>query len=127
MSWQSVSPDPSRHLTHLIASRSLYPQTLQSPPPTLFYKYEAFLLSRPSGLRAKLSILTLDTIRELRKEIQREQQINALNGINGTPGGPGSADETTPKGGMGVRKGKGNMTDLGGLYVDRLGCSQAVR
>ncbi|CAK9784941.1 DNA polymerase alpha, subunit B [Cutaneotrichosporon oleaginosum] len=38
----------------------------------LFYKHEAFLLSRPSGLRAKLSTFTLDVARELRKEIQRE-------------------------------------------------------
>ena len=88
------------------------------PPSSLYYKYEAFLLSRPSGLRAKLSILTLDTVRELRKEIQRERQVHALAGINGTPGG--LAAEKTPKGGVGVRKGKANMGDLSGLYVERL-------
>ncbi len=87
------------------------------PPSNLFYKYEAFLLSRPSGLRAKLSVLTLDTIRELRKEIQREHQANTVAGMNGTPGGSEFASENTPKGRVGVRKGKGNMSDLGGLYA----------
>lgn len=43
-------------------------------PQDLWFKYEAFLLSRPSGLRAKLSIFTLDVARDLRKEIQREVQ-----------------------------------------------------
>ena len=74
----------------------------------LYYKYEAFLMSRPSGLRAKLSTLSLDTVRELRKEIQREQQAKAV--ANMTP-----QQENTPTGGVGVRKAKGNVADLGGL------------
>lgn len=82
-------------------------------PSTLFYKYEAFLLSRPSGLRAKLSVLTVDTVRELRNEIQREHQAKAVAGAaSATMHG-----EATPKAVTSVRKGKGNMGDLGGLYV----------
>ena len=77
-------------------------------PSTLFYKYEAFLLSRPSGLRAKLSTLTLDTARELRKEIQREQQAKAVVSSTATP-------DATKAAGIGARKGKGAMGDLGGL------------
>jgi DNA polymerase alpha subunit B len=85
-------------------------------PASLFYKYEAFLLSRPSGLRARLSVLTLETVRELKKEIQREQQAKAVAGVNGMSG---SGEGAAKSGGMsvGVRKGKGNMADLGGLYV----------
>ncbi|EIW72508.1 hypothetical protein TREMEDRAFT_66921 [Tremella mesenterica DSM 1558] len=82
-------------------------------PSTLYYKYEAFLLSRPSGLRARLSILSLDTIRELRKEIQREQQAKAI--ANMSP----AQNENTPVVGVGVRKAKGNMSDLGG-FLDGL-------
>lgn len=44
----------------------------------LFFKYEAFLLSRPSGLRAKMSTFTLDVARDLRKEIQREVQAKQV-------------------------------------------------
>ncbi|KAK4685108.1 DNA polymerase alpha subunit B, partial [Tremellales sp. Uapishka_1] len=78
-------------------------------PSALFYKYEAFLMSRPSGLRAKLSVLTLDTIRELRKEIQREHQTKAL-----------STPSDTPKAAtVGMKKGKGGMSDLGG-FLDGL-------
>lgn len=77
---------------------------------TLFFKYEAFVMSRPSGLRAKLSTLSLDTARELKKEIQREHQAKAV--------AASSSHVDTPKSnGMGMRKGKGNMADLGGLYV----------
>jgi DNA polymerase alpha subunit B len=83
-------------------------------PSTLYYKYEAFLLSRPSGLRAKLAVLTLDTVRELRKEIQREQQTKAV--ISGPGAGGVVVGENTPKSnGVGLRKGKANMADLGGL------------
>lgn len=81
-------------------------------PAALFYKYEAFVLSRPSGLRAKLSTMTLDTARELKKEIQREHQAKAV--------AASSHQSDTPKSnGVGMRKGKGNMADLGGLYVYR--------
>lgn len=79
-------------------------------PQTLFYKYEAFLLSRPSGLRAKLQVLNLETFRELKKELQREQQtarLAAAAGVQGTPG------QSTPK--TGVRKAKAGLGDLGGL------------
>lgn len=70
----------------------------------LFFKYEAFLLSRPSGLRAKLSTFTLDVARELRKEIQRETQSKAAAAAASTPG-----DKA-----LGVRK-KAGVADLGGL------------
>jgi DNA polymerase alpha subunit B len=79
-------------------------------PSALFFKYEAFVMSRPSGLRAKLSVLTLDTARELKKEIQREHQAKAV------AVAAGSHTHETPKAsGVGMRKGKGNMADLGGL------------
>lgn len=74
-------------------------------PTDLYFKYEAFLLSRPSGLRAKLSTLTLESVRELRREIQREHQAKAV---------ASSASEVTPKATVGMRKGKG-AADLGGL------------
>ncbi len=73
-------------------------------PSSLYYKYEAFLMSRPSGLRQRLSILSLETVRELRKEIQREQQLKAVTG-----------GVETPKAALGMKKGKGNLNDLGGL------------
>lgn len=76
-------------------------------PNDLFFKYEAFLLSRPSGLRSKLCILTVDTAKELRREIQREHQAKVV---------ASSASEVTPKASVGVRKGKG-AADLGGLCV----------
>lgn len=53
-------------------------------PEDLFFKYEAFLMTRPSGLRAKMSTFTLDVARELRKEVQRENQSKALN-VNTAP------------------------------------------
>lgn len=66
-------------------------------------------MSRPSGLRAKLSTMTLETARELKKEIQREYQAKAVAASS-------VHQSDTPKsGGMGMRKGKGNMADLGGL------------
>lgn len=79
-------------------------------PSALFFKYEAFVMSRPSGLRAKLSVLTLDTARELKKEIQREHQAKAVSVAAGS-----HTHTETPKAGVGMRKGRGNMTDLGGL------------
>ena len=67
-------------------------------------------MSRPSGLRAKLSTLTIDTVRELRKEIQREHQAKAV---------ASSAADATPKAnGSGIRKGKG-VGDIGG-FLDSL-------
>ena len=80
-------------------------------PSALFFKYEAFVMSRPSGLRAKLSVLTLETARELKKEIQREHQAKAVSVAAGS-----HTHTETPKAGVGMRKGKGNMADLGGLY-----------
>jgi len=79
-------------------------------PSALFFKYEAFVMSRPSGLRAKLSVLTLETARELKKEIQREHQAKAVSVAAGS-----HTHTETPKAGVGMRKGKGNMADLGGL------------
>jgi len=80
-------------------------------PSALFFKYEAFVMSRPSGLRAKLSTLTLDTVRELKKEIQREHQAKAV----ATAAGSHVHNDTPKSNAMGMRKGKGNMADLGGL------------
>jgi DNA polymerase alpha subunit B len=74
-------------------------------PTDLFFKYEAFLMSRPSGLRAKLSTLTVESAKELRREIQREHQAKAV---------ASSASEVTPKASVGVRKTKG-PADLGVL------------
>jgi len=82
-------------------------------PSALFFKYEAFVMSRPSGLRAKLSVLSLDTARELKKEIQREHQAKAV----AVAAGSHTHSETPKTSGVGMRKGKGNMADLGGLYA----------
>jgi DNA polymerase alpha subunit B len=82
-------------------------------PSALFFKYEAFVMGRPSGLRAKLSVLSLDTARELKKEIQREHQAKAV----AVAAGSHTHSETPKSSGVGMRKGKGNMADLGGLYV----------
>ena len=71
----------------------------------LFFKYEAFLMSRPSGLRSKLSVMTVETAKELRREIQREHQARIV---------ASAAAEVTPKASVGMRKGKG-VGDLGGL------------
>ncbi|KAL7424793.1 DNA-directed DNA polymerase alpha subunit pol12 [Cryptotrichosporon argae] len=76
-------------------------------PQDLFFKYEAILLSRPSGLRAKLATLTLDTARELRRELQRETQAKAVAAM-GTPTDKGS-----------VKIGKKDAADLGG-FLDGL-------
>lgn len=77
-------------------------------PSALFYKREAFILSRPSGLRAKLTNMTVENVRELKKEIQREHQAKAV--------AASTQQSDTPKSnGLGMRKGKGNMADLGGL------------
>lgn len=88
-------------------------------PADLFYKYEAFLLSRPSGLRAKLSVLTLETARELRREIQREQQAQAVAGSMAAAS-PASGSRDAGAGGrssIGVKKARHGHGDLGGLYV----------
>lgn len=77
-------------------------------PSTLFFKWEAFVMSRPSGLRAKMKEITLDNARELKREIQREHQAKAV-------AASAHHSETPKSNGMGMRKGKGNMGDLGGL------------
>ncbi|OCF55338.1 DNA polymerase alpha subunit B [Kwoniella mangroviensis CBS 10435] len=85
-------------------------------PADLFFKYEAFLMSRPSGLRAKLSSLSLETLRELRSEIQREQQAKAVAAMAGLPSAAsGIQSDQSTKSAVGVRKGKGNMADIGGF------------
>ena len=115
MSWQNVSPTSLAFLPWTDELEGLSILRLYNlSPSSLFYKYEAFLLSQPSGLRAKLSVLTLDTIRELKKEIQREQQAHSVGGLKGTPGSHASNGDNTPKNGM-MRKGKGGVADLGGL------------
>ncbi|WWC58474.1 uncharacterized protein I303_101017 [Kwoniella dejecticola CBS 10117] len=82
-------------------------------PADLFFKYEAFLMSRPSGLRAKLAHLTLGTLRDLKSEIQREQQAKAVAGMAGTSNT--AATEQPNRAAVGVRKGKSNMSDIGGF------------
>jgi len=62
-------------------------------------------MSRPSGLRLKLSVLTVETAKELRRDVQREHQAKIV---------ASAAAELTPKASVGVRKGKG-VNDLGGL------------
>ncbi|KAK8866041.1 hypothetical protein IAR55_001192 [Kwoniella newhampshirensis] len=71
---------------------------------------ESFLMSRPSGLRAKLSTLTLDTVREVKKEISREQQAKAVANTANTPDQPQKSA---------MRKGKGNMADIGGFLASQ--------
>lgn len=80
-------------------------------PADLYYKFEAFLLSRPAGLRAKLSTFTLDSARELRKEIQREQQAKAVASMSASP----AVGNENAKSAVGVRRPKGMVDDLGGL------------
>ncbi|WWC86378.1 uncharacterized protein L201_001254 [Kwoniella dendrophila CBS 6074] len=84
-------------------------------PADLFFKYEAFLMSRPSGLRAKLATVTLDTLRELRAEIQREQQAKAVAGMAASTSTSVSPAGQSARSAAGVRKGKGNMGDIGGF------------
>ncbi|OXM76137.1 DNA polymerase alpha subunit B [Cryptococcus neoformans Bt63] len=78
----------------------------------LFFKYEAFVMSRPSGLRAKLSTITIDSVKELRTELQRSQQAKAVAsmGATNTPGLNGSEKKAA----VGVKKAKG-LGDLEGL------------
>ncbi|KGB79011.2 DNA polymerase alpha subunit B [Cryptococcus deuterogattii R265] len=78
----------------------------------LFFKYEAFVMSRPSGLRAKLSTITIDSVKELRTELQRSQQAKAVASM-ATASGPGM-NESEKKKAVGVKKAKG-LSDLEGL------------
>lgn len=95
-SWQSVSKrQPS--LTPGISTCRLFNLSAED----LKYKYEAFIMSRPSGLRAKLQVFNLEVVRQLRKEIQRENQAKSM-------------QAATPSDKVGVRK-KGAVADLGGL------------
>ncbi|ODN77905.1 hypothetical protein L202_05011 [Cryptococcus amylolentus CBS 6039] len=82
-------------------------------PADLYFKYEAFVMSRPSGLRARLSDLSIDTVRELRLELQRAQQASAVAsmGASGASGLPASEKKTA----VGVKKTKGKKADLEGL------------
>lgn len=73
----------------------------------LFFKYEAFLMSRPSGLRQKLSKFNLDVARELRKEIQRESQSKASKAASSANNGDTKV--------AGVRRKNAAVADLGGL------------
>lgn len=78
-------------------------------PQDLYFKYEAFLMSRPSGLRAKMSKFSLDVARELRKEVQRESQARGV-----------SATATPNDKAAGIRKKPGMAAaDLGG-FLDGL-------
>lgn len=78
----------------------------------LFFKYEAFVMSRPSGLRAKLSTITIDSVKELRTELQRSQQAKVVAGM-ATTSGPGTNGSEKKKT-VGVKKAKG-LSDLEGL------------
>ncbi|EJT49075.1 alpha DNA polymerase [Trichosporon asahii var. asahii CBS 2479] len=77
----------------------------------LFFKYEAFLMSRPSGLRQKLSKFNLDVARELRKEIQRESQSKASKAASSVNNGDTKV--------AGVRRKNAAVADLGG-FLDGL-------
>lgn len=78
----------------------------------LFFKYEAFVMSRPSGLRAKLSTITIDSVKELRTELQRSQQAKAVASM-ATVDGP-AMNGSEKKKAVGVKKAKG-LSDLEGL------------
>ncbi|KAE8542848.1 hypothetical protein D1P53_000911 [Cryptococcus gattii VGV] len=78
----------------------------------LFFKYEAFVMSRPSGLRAKLSTITIDSVKELRTELQRSQQAKSVASM-ATASGPGMNGSEKKKA-VGVKKAKG-LSDLEGL------------
>lgn len=96
----------SEYLTTLgLALLRLYNLTASD----LFYKYEAFVLSRPSGVRAKLNTISIGSVKELRQQIQRDQMAQHI-AAQGA-----SADTSNPA--ASVRKAKGAMLDLGGLYV----------
>ncbi|WVO24491.1 uncharacterized protein IAS62_005859 [Cryptococcus decagattii] len=78
----------------------------------LFFKYEAFVMSRPSGLRAKLSTITIDSVKELRTELQRSQQAKVVVSM-AMASGPGTNGSEKKKA-VGVKKAKG-LSDLEGL------------
>jgi hypothetical protein len=66
-------------------------------------------LSRPSGLRAKLNTISIESVKELRQQIQRDQTAQHIAAQGAL------ADTSNPA--ASVRKAKGAMLDLGGLYV----------
>lgn len=78
----------------------------------LFFKYEAFVMSRPSGLRAKLSTITINSVKELRTELQRSQQAKAVANM-GAANVP-RLNGSEKKAAVGVKKAKG-LGDLEGL------------
>lgn len=73
-------------------------------------------MSRPSGLRAKLSVLTLNSVRELKREIQREQQAQAIaSSTSAMTGGSGMREGPGKTAGAGIKRGRHGQADLGGL------------
>lgn len=84
-------------------------------PADLFFKYEAFLMSRPSGLRAKMSVLTLPVARQLRTEVAREQQAQAVSSSTSAMSGVAVPRGGEVKGSVGVKRGRNGHGDLGGL------------
>lgn len=112
MSWLSVGPSiacPGRISILILVGLSIC-RLYNLTPSELFYRYEAFVMSRPSGLRAKLSTISLRSARDMRSELQREQQAKIV-ASSASAGG----SDLTPKPGAGIRRGRGNMGDLGGL------------
>ncbi|WVQ77069.1 hypothetical protein IAR50_006752 [Cryptococcus sp. DSM 104548] len=102
----SERPDVMSECLSLLRSYNLSPSDL-------FFKYEAFVMSRPSGLRAKLSDLSIDTVKELRLELQRAQQASAVAsmGVSNVSGLPASEKKAA----VSVKKAKGKKADLEGL------------
>ncbi|WVQ82653.1 hypothetical protein IAT38_004785 [Cryptococcus sp. DSM 104549] len=89
-------------------------------PDDLHFKHEAFVMSRPSGLRAKLETFNLSTVRALRNELQREQQAKAVASAGGAAGGGsggGAGVKATPQRGaaVSVKKRGGGLGDMLGL------------
>ncbi|WVO16943.1 hypothetical protein L204_104629 [Cryptococcus depauperatus] len=80
----------------------------------LYYKYEAFVMSRPSGLRSKLSTMTIDSVKDFRTDLQRQQQTKTIASMGGATDRISSLSND-PKVAVGVKKVKGNLGDLEGL------------
>jgi DNA polymerase alpha subunit B len=77
---------------------------------TLYYKYEAFVLARPSGLRVKMETLSMESLKEFREQIKRDQtaaHIAAQGAAASADGGNVGGSSRKAKAGVGL--------DLGGL------------
>ncbi|KAI9635169.1 DNA polymerase alpha subunit B N-terminal-domain-containing protein [Dioszegia hungarica] len=109
--FHSAVEDHEDVMAECLAMLRLYNLT----PADLFFKYEAFLMSRPSGLRAKMSVLTLPVARQLRTEVAREQQAQAVSSSTSAMSGVAVPRGGEVKGSVGVKRGRNGHGDLGGL------------